>query len=180
MIAAVVTALGWLVAYYFSKKKEDRNRLLESNRMRYEKKIEELYGPIFSLIHQLHNFNNIQHSIINATSSNGQSLTEEEINKIQSYFTESHFLPLHAELNQILKEKLYLIQEAEVPSCLFEYLKHSNQLLAQKGLWEATGIDTSFLKGTNYPEEFFDYIKNGMNSNMVKYESCIRSLEQGK
>lgn len=177
LLAAVITAIGWLVNDYLARKREDRTRRFENRMKRYETQIKEFYGPIFSLIHQLHNFNRIQHLILETSEEYGRSLTEGEIASIYRYFEEKHFIPLHLEILEILKGKLYLLNNTEIPSNFYDYLRHATQLSAQKGLFDEKRIDSSYLSGFNFPDAFFDEIKRGMESTLKRYEKCLTSLE---
>lgn len=52
-LAAVVTAIGWVITNCLTKNKEDRVRQLEATKKHLERQIEKFYGPLFKLVHQI-------------------------------------------------------------------------------------------------------------------------------
>lgn len=53
LITVTITAFGWYVTYFYAKRKEDRTRRLEIQLKYKGQQIEQLYGPLFSLIEQI-------------------------------------------------------------------------------------------------------------------------------
>ena len=81
-----------------------------------QKQIEEFYGPLFNIVHQIFVSSHVQYDILTARDQSGQSrLTSEQRGRITDYFLDNYFSKLHQEVNQILKTKLYLIEGSEMP-----------------------------------------------------------------
>lgn len=149
---------------------EDRTRKLESLMHHYERQIEEFYGPLFNMVHQVFVTNHIQSDIVERTGS-------EAAVKAEEYFQTTYFEPLHDGIRQILRTKLYLVEGSEMPASFYQYLKHAAQERDQRALWKRYGIDTSFLEGEPWPEEFYDDIKEGFEHAMKNYEACLDGLK---
>ena len=182
-LAAIVTAIGWVITNYLAKNKEDRVRQLEATKKHLERQIEEFYGPLFNLVHQIVVCNHVQHEILYSKDSKGNSIkSDSDADKVRQFFQDYYFIPLHDEMIRILKTRLYLIEGAEMPDSFYKYLRHSIQEQVQGTLWRKHGVDTSHVRGLPYPDEIYKDVKNGLDSTMIRYEQCINNLkvESGK
>ena len=178
ILTAAVTALGWFITSYLTKKKEDKVRQLEGMKKHLERQIEEFYGPLFNLVHQIVVCNHVQHEILYSKDSKGNSIkSASDADKVRQFFQDNYFIPLHEEMLRILKTKLYLIEGAEMPESFYKYLRHSIQEQVQGTLWRKHGIDTSHVRGLPYPNELYKDVKSGLDSTMIKYEQCINNLK---
>jgi hypothetical protein len=153
-----------------SRASEDRTRKLESLKRHYERQIEEFYGPLFNMVHQVFVANHVQSEILKRTDP-----TDSE--KVRDHFHTTYFHPMHAEIRQILRTKLYLIEGSEMPESFYLYLKHAAQEHDQRTLWEQYHIDTSFLPGEPWPDRFLDDIRRGFETAMKNYERCLDGLK---
>ena len=71
LLAVLVTVTGWFVTQYLNRQKEDRTRRLESLLKHYQKQIEEFYGPLFNLVHQIFLVNHTLFAILTAKNKDG-------------------------------------------------------------------------------------------------------------
>lgn len=157
---------------------QDRTRKLESLKRHYERQIEEFYGPLFNMVHQIFVANNIQWELFSTKDKNGQKIVNEDsAEKIRDYFHNIYFWPLHGEIRQILCSKLYLIEGSEMPKSFYLYLKHAAQEHDQRLLWSGYKIDTSFLRGEPWPNNFYEDIKSGFENAMRNYETCLEGMK---
>lgn len=155
----------------------DRERKLKSLMHHYERQIEEFYGPLFNLVHQVFVANHIQWELTSARNEKGAPcLGPEKVEVIQDYYQKTYFYPLHDEIIKIIRSKLYLIEGSEVPESFYEYLKHAAQERDQRTLWRDHGIDTAFLTGQPWPRNFYRDIKTGFEHAMRNYENCVEGL----
>jgi hypothetical protein len=179
LIGAAVAVVGWFVSQFLIRAREDRTRRLETLLRQSQKQIEEFYGPLFNLVHQIFVSSHVQYDILTARDHSGQPrLTEEQRHRITDFFLDNYFSKLHQEVNQILKTKLYLIQGSEMPESFFSYLRHVNQERDQRLIAKDLGIDTSFVGGVPWPENFYTDIKRGFEEAMKNYEDCLGGLKR--
>jgi hypothetical protein len=159
ILSAIVTVIGWFVVRW----REDRRQAIERQMKYCERQIEEFYGPLFSLMHDIFAAEEVQENFIKAESN--------EETTIRTYFQQNYFLSLHAEMIQILKAKLYLVQGANVPSSFAEYLKHAcdDRGRAELNIWPE--------KSFEWPREFEEHLTNGLKTVMQKYDDLIHRLE---
>ena len=149
---------------------EDRTRKLERLLKHYERQIEEFYGPLWNLVHQLYVSNETKERI-------ERRLDAEQRAVVDRYYHETHFRPIHEEMRQIIKTRLYLVDGAAMPDSFYAYLRHALQERDQRELAEQQHIDTSFLKGVPWPSDFHDEIKRGFDSAMKSYETCLDGIK---
>jgi hypothetical protein len=152
-----------------SRSSEDRTRKLERLLKHYERQVEEFYGPLWNMVHQLYVCNETKYKIITR-------LDRDKAAKVEHYYQNNYFIPLHDEIRQIIKTKLYLVDGAEMPPSFYEYLRHAIQERDQRELAQQLGVDTSFLPGVPWPTGFHDCIKNGFDTAMRRYEACLEGL----
>jgi hypothetical protein len=161
-----------------SQQAEDRSRKIEKLLRHYERQIEEFYGPLFNMTNQIFAAWHVQHEILSASSKHGEKIVQNEMaEKIRDYFYTTYFWPLHDEIREILKTKLYLVEGSEVPSSFHLYLKHAAQERDQRMLWKLHQIDTSFVPGEPWPKDFYRDIKMGFENAMQNYEQCLSGLK---
>jgi hypothetical protein len=97
--------------------------------------------------------------------------------KITDYFHETYFGPMHEEIRRILRSKLYLVDGSEMPESFYLYLKHAAQERDQREIWKRYGIDTSFLKGQPWPDDFYNDITSGFEHAMRNYDESLEGLK---
>ena len=174
IIAALVTAIGWFVAYLLAKRREDDTRRLESTLRHLERQIEEFYGPLFNLVHQIVIANHVQHKILSGAGS--AQLARDRVETVQRMFRKRFFFPVHAEVNEILKTRLHLVEGTQMPDVFYRYLRHALQEQAQAALWEEHQVDTGFVPGEPYPNELYGAVKSGLDHVMEEYDRLTRAL----
>jgi hypothetical protein len=173
IVGAIVTILGWFVAYYLAKAREDRTRRQELTVRHLERQIEEFYGPLFNLVHQIFVANHVQYGLVEAGKPH-RHLSGEQVEEARSFFYERYFRQLHDEMHLILKTKLFLVEGADMPDSFYEYLRHSTQERVQIDLAHSKGIDTSFIPGVPWPDLFYSDIEQGLKAVMAKYEDSVQ------
>jgi hypothetical protein len=179
LIGAAVAVVGWFVSQFLIRAREDRTRRLETLLKQSQKQIEEFYGPLFNIVHQIFVSSHVQYDILTARDSSGHDkLTSEQKSRITEFFLDNYFGKLHQEVNQILKTKLYLIEGSEMPERFFMYLRHVNQERDQRLIAKDLGIDTSFIPGLPWPDDFYTDIKRGFERAMRNYEDSLGGLRR--
>lgn len=157
----------------------DRERKLKSLMDHYERQIEEFYGPLFNMVHQVFVANHIQWEMLNTKKDGGAPhLSADQAEAVTDYFQTTYFYPLHDEIIKIIRSKLYLIEGSEMPESFYKYLKHAAQERDQRTLWKEHHINTAFLEGQPWPQHFYSDIKQGFEQAMQNYEHCLEGLRE--
>lgn len=153
-----------------SRVSEDRSRKLERLLRHYERQVEEFYGPLWNMVHQLYVCNHTKSELV-------ARLSGEQARAVEDYYQKTYFIPLHTEIREIIKTKLYLVEGAEMPASFYDYLKHALQERDQRNLALDYRVDTSFLPGVEWPSNFHNDIKRGFDNAMKRYEECLAGLK---
>lgn len=177
LVAATATAVGWIVSYAYGRRRDAESRKLEL-RVRYrQRQIEELYGPLFSLIEQVFSASEVQDRIL---PDQGHQLSATDQDRVRRFFWEKQFAPLHAEIRQLLRTKLYLLEGAELPESLAQYLEHATQEECQLRLWYESGVSTSHVPGRPWPRDFYEEIRHTLTRLMREYQGILAHQDTGE
>ena len=171
LIAGAVTAFGWYATYAYAKLREDRTRRLDLLLKLRARQIEELYGPLLSLIEQIFNVWQVRENVLRGT-----AYSEEDQRRIREFFWQKYFTPLHQEIGALLRTKLYLLEGGRLPDSFTEYLEHSTQEACQHRLWSELGIDTSNVSGRRWPQAFHTDVKIALDRLMEDHQSGLARL----
>jgi len=164
-IALCVSLVGWLIQYLLARKKEDNSRRIEKTAIYIQRQIEEFYGPLYNLIHQVAAAIEIQKDIL----SRPTFLSDSHRTQVVDFFQNNYFFPLHHQINDVLKTKLYLIEGSELPESFYSYLVHARQEESQARLWKEHGVDTSFVLGHPFPSDLYSDVKHDLDKLMDEY-----------
>ena len=179
IIVGMVILIGWFTMYLIGQFREERRNRIASRAAYTSRQIEELYGPLFSLMSQLSVLNQIQDFLVTAEDEHGGSkLSENQKADVRAFFQKNHFHALHSGIAEVLKDKLHLVHRAEVPESFYHYLRHSIQEREQLRLWEEEQVESSFLEGVPFPQHFFEDIKAGFEQSMKTYGESLQELHR--
>jgi hypothetical protein len=171
LITGAITAFGWYATYAYAKIREDRTRRLDLLLKLRARQIEELYGPLLSLIEQIFNVWQVRENVLQGT-----SYSAEDQRRIREFFWQHYFTPLHQEIGALLRTKLYLLEDGRLPESFAEYLEHATQEACQHRLWSELGIDTSGVPGRRWPQAFHKDVKSALDRLMQEYQSGLARL----
>lgn len=102
-IAAVVGAVGWITAYILTGWREDRTKRLQLQLEQSATQIREFYAPLVALTQQLDSTVDVLHSVTKGKSG-------EEHDELVGLMYFQFFLPIHEQINEILKTKVRLLK----------------------------------------------------------------------
>lgn len=177
-IPAAIIVAGWFAAHILATRRDDRTRRQQAVLQFRQRQIEELYGPLVALIEQIFTVWTVRERIVEAQRA-GQRMSPEDLERTRLFVWRSYFLPLHAEIRTLLKQKQHLLEGGELPQSFVDYLEHSTQEEFQRRLWEELGIDTSFVPGRSWPSRFDQDAKGGLAAVKAKHEAALRAVEAG-
>jgi hypothetical protein len=171
VITGAVTVISGYATYAYAKLRDDRTRRLDIVLKLRSRQIEELYGPLLSLIEQIFIVWQVRD---NVSKEGGYSSDDER--RMKEFFWRSYFTPLHDQIGVLLRTKLYLLEGARVPRSFEKYLEHATQESCQHRLWSELSIDTAHVKGPSWPSEFHDDVKGALDRLMTEYQSGVTRL----
>lgn len=169
-MTGAVTVLGWHVSHYFARIRDDRTRRIEVSIKQLDRQLEEFYGPLHSLIEQIFNVWNVREKL-------KTGIPEDRLGDVELFIWQEYFMPLHNEIQELLKTKLYLSEGATIPQSFRKYLMHSTQELFQQRLTKELNVNTHGIKGMRWPLEFDKDVKNSIESIMARREKLLQDLQ---
>jgi hypothetical protein len=144
---------------------------LQKSRLRHlQRQIEEFYGPLSNLVHQILVANQVRAHLTE------QNLAAATLGKVDVFLHEQYFRDLHQKISDILSSKLYLMDGVDLPDSFYIYLRHAVQERVQLDLWRNLQVDTSSLKGVPFPDQFFHDIRQGLGQKMKEYDATLREV----
>ena len=103
-------------------------------------------------------------------------LSIESATKVKVFVRETHIKPLHDQIIGILHSKLYLVEDALIPTSFREYLRHAFQERLQSEIWTRLNISTVNVKGKPFPPEFRSDVQSGLFAAMKRYDKAVAEL----
>lgn len=115
-----------------------------------------------SLTEQLDTLAQVKEEIIKGKS--------QEVYDLTGTFYEAFFLPIHTEINNILKTKVRLLEGASTPQRFVSYFEH---YAGERAYWQLAkmGKDVSQMHVSAYPSEFHFDVRRGYQTVLDRYEA---------
>ncbi len=184
IITACLTVIGWNVTHFLGKRREMQIRVLEITLKRAENQIEELYGPLYSLVNQLFVIwdteDRLNEIFQNKSLKEKYKITDDIPGKIEIYFKETHYFPIYNRIRELFSTKLYLLENAEIPNSFQQYLDYSTQEYIQHKIWQDRNISTEYLHGLDWPDSLEEDIKQELKKIMEIYYAALKSIRHIK
>lgn len=183
---AIVTIVGWLAVHYLTRSREiesrsasasaaDRTKRLEILLKQHERQIEELYGPIYTLLQFIYNVWQIRKAMVKDLA--GMEPPEKAlIEQVDWFVGENYFHPTHDEIRTILKSRLFLIEGAEMPKSFAAYLEHSMMENIKIRLRKDAKIDVPWSSVVRFPTQFDTDIKAGLSAALMARQKILDNL----
>ena len=167
---AALAALGWCAAYVLTGWREDRTKRLQLELEHASQQIREFYAPLVALTDQLDSTVDVYEAVTEGKS-------EEERHTLSGLFYARFFLPIHEQINEILKTKVHLLEGPTTPKSFTFYFKH---YATEKAYWNLTGDgkDVSNMRIPPYPSEFYYDVRKGYDAVLQRYEDTLQELRQ--
>jgi hypothetical protein len=96
---------------------------------------------------------------------------------IWRHFVESYFLPLNAQMAELIRSKIYLVEEDELPDSWKLFLEHQTQYEILHNLWKEKNVSSDEIKGKRWPSHFEDDVKNRLSLLRGEYNTYARRLK---
>ena len=169
LIAAAVAVIGWYATYAYAKRKEDRTRRIELQIKYRQRQIEELYGPLSSLIKQIGNVWQVRGDILQ------QPFSAEQQHKIREFIWKNYFRPLHQEIASLMRTKLYLLEGGQIPASFADYLQHATQEDCQHRLRDDLYLET-YAPSKKFPRRFPEEVDETLSRLLSEHQAGIDRL----
>jgi hypothetical protein len=155
LITATVTALGWLVNNLLSQRREARKAQTEASLRYVERQLEELYGPLASLMFE---GRQIFQELLNSLGRpyvfrEGTSLPQDEL-RTWLFWTETSFLPRNLLIRNLLTSKPHLVDGGTFPESYIEFVRHESSWRIRHERWAKEQVTYDWHSTINWPVQF--------------------------
>lgn len=189
LVAAFVTALGWLANHYLTMQREARQadaarleetriqRLLASIR-HVEAQLSQLYGPMmFCLQENDRAFSELlvelgrQYVFDPAGDISDADLT------LWLFWSDNVFLPNHAVICELLRTKAHLIEGPDIPDSYRRFLEYYYSWKVYHERWKLTGTAYRWHARDNWPVEFSIDVQQAFRTLKARHASFLLELD---
>jgi hypothetical protein len=156
----------------------DKNRRQELALEYLKNQIEELYGPLFGLIQQ----SKISHDFLvtllptNSQGNIDRNSFSDNDSEIWNFFTETYFLPINKQIRELIRTKVYLLENGTMPSSFIEFFQHEVNLESRHLMWKEMEIDTANLHGVLWPSRFNNDVEETLERLLTEYQHYKQNI----
>jgi len=177
VIAALIAAfLGSFMAHLLTKRRDFESKEREAAMRHVQRQLEEFYGPLAGLIteskilfdtacHILPTVNN-QKREIDASRFQGSDIDR------WRFFIETYWFPINQQIVHLLRTKVYLLEEDQLPPSFVAFIRHAATFEALHRLWKEKGLETKQeVAGIGWPTQFGPDVEVTLVSLKSKYDA---------
>jgi hypothetical protein len=167
-IGAVVGGVGWIVAYILAGRRDDRTKRLQLQIEHSSIQSKEFYAPLVALTQQLDSTVTVLEAVTNGK-------VDAEYDDLAGLMHVRFFLPLHEQINEILKTKVHLLEGSVMPASFAKYFEH---FTTEKAFWSLKndGKDVSQIKIPPFPSQFYEDVRVGYAVVLKQYDDALKEL----
>ncbi|MFE6282681.1 hypothetical protein [Streptomyces sp. NPDC057877] len=155
LIAAAVTAGGWIANHALAARADLRRRQAEARLTHVENQLEQLYGPLLFLVEEgrsaFHDFcDTLGRNYVFAA---GRPLSPEE-QDLWLFWVDHEFMPRNEAIQHLLSSKAHLIVGDRMPDSYLAFIDHHNSWRVTHLRWKEEGVPYSWHSKANWPKSF--------------------------
>ncbi|MFF1658859.1 hypothetical protein [Streptomyces sp. NPDC058255] len=181
LIAATVTAGGWITNHALSARSDLKRRQSEARLTYVENQLEQLYGPLLFLIEEgrsaFHDFcDTLGRNYVFVA---GSPISQEE-RELWLFWVDHEFMPRNKAIQDLLSSRTHLIVGDRMPSSYLAFIEHHNSWRVTHLRWKEEGVPYSWHSKANWPRSFeADVIETyGRLKNLqVQLAGLVRGIE---
>lgn len=177
LLAAGITAFGWLVNHVLSERADRRREHLRAQLKYTTQQLEELYGPLaFLIIEGQQIFSDLLDSLGRPyVFIEGEPLAPEEL-KTWLFWLDSSFLPRNREIRDLLSSKTHLIEGSSIPDSYVAFLEHYSSWEIRHLRWTREQVEYSWHSSVNRPEEFGAHVLESFRKLKERHAELVGEL----
>ena len=174
VIAATVSAIGWVVNYILSLKSERKRSHLAARLSHVERQLELLYGPLVFLVYEG------RRSFLDLLDKLGRSYVfrnDEELQpddlELWLFWVDHEFIPRNIAIKNLLSSRTHLVFGNKLPSSYIRFLDHHNSWHIEHQLWKERQVPYVWHSKINWPREFEDDVISAFEQLMKEHATLI-------
>jgi hypothetical protein len=184
IISALIAAfVGSFMGHILTKSRELKKARYESALKHLQAQIEEFYGPLMGLIEESNTLYTVACEIL-PTKETAHGTKRIDMEKFYGgdikkwrFFIEEYWFPINKKIIELIRTKIYLLEEKELPESYHAFLKHAAGFEALHRLWKEVGESTDkMVKGVGWPEQFNTDVYQSLVRLKECYQKCLEKL----
>ncbi|KOV78290.1 hypothetical protein ADL01_15205 [Streptomyces sp. NRRL WC-3618] len=155
LIAATVTAGGWLANHLLSARADVKRRKAEARLTHVENQLEQLYGPLLFLVKEgrsawMDFLDTLGRNYVFAS---GIPLSPEE-RDLWLFWVDHEFMPRNEAIQDLLAAKTHLMAGDQMPDSYLAFIHHHNSWRVTHQRWKEREVEYSWKSKANWPDSF--------------------------
>jgi hypothetical protein len=136
-----------------------------------QRQIEELYSPLLGLVQST----SIVYSIAQKKLFGPHPPPNSA--EIWRYFVESYFLPINAQIAELIRTKISLLETDELPASFTQFLEHQTHYECLHRLWKQLNVTSDEITGPKWPLEFEHDVRVTLQMLRRSYNEYRREIQ---
>lgn len=96
--------------------------------------------------------------------------------EIWRFFIENYFLPVDAEIRQLIRTKIHLLESGILPKSFEDFFSHEVEFEALHKLWKQKGVASPEIRGPGWPKEFESDVKTVLDRLRLQHQAFLLRL----
>lgn len=155
LIAAIVTAAGWLANHRLTARSERERRQYETSLAHVDKQLEQLYGPLVFLVQEGRAaWKEFCDSLGRGIVFEGEGRLNEEEMRLWLFWVDNEFMPRNAAIQTLLSSNAHLIEGNQMPQSCLMFIEHYTSWRLTHLRWKEERVSYRWRARVNWPSQF--------------------------
>lgn len=164
LVSGTITTLGLFINHFLQRSRDSEIKQRERRVDFLRQQIEEFYSPLWILSEQSNAVYDVARRRL-PVGPDGRidrsSFTDQD-NQVYTFYIETYWHPINAQIVQVLRQKVYLLKDGHMPPSFIDFLRHQATSESLYRLWKEKGIDSGDLRA-EYPAQFRQDVKAALD-----------------
>ncbi|MFF7738783.1 hypothetical protein [Streptomyces sp. NPDC007984] len=155
VVAACVSVIGWAVNYVLGQASERNRQKREARLQHIEKQLEQLYGPLYFLLHEgTSSFRDFCETLGRPyIFGPGNEISPADL-ETWLFWVDNDLMPRNTSIQELLASNSHLIEGSRMPPSYMEFIDHHNSWRVSHLRWKEEGVPYRWRARTEWPHAF--------------------------
>jgi len=132
-----------------------------------QRQIEELYSPLLCLI-------SYYCTVYELYQEEKRHVHDKDaLDRLERYFKERCFLPINAQIAEVIRSKIYLVATPDMPKSFYDLLEHEATFATLDGLWKERNITSEQIPGKPWPASIENDVSKTLDELRARYNETL-------
>jgi hypothetical protein len=147
---------------------------ITTERAYVQRQLEELYSPLMALIQQSQEIYNIAASKLPSLS--GRPPANKDEAEVWRWFVETYFLSINKQIGDIIRTKIYLLENGVLPESFTQFWRHETQYECLHRLWKDKQVSSDEIVGVGWPKTIQNDVETVLGRLRRRHESLAQQV----